>query len=709
MSIKYNEGLSLIATLIEIRVPCPIVPVINTKGVAHVGGGVVVWQWNGGAEFEDNSDVEQVGSYYPVAIDIASSDVLSRTLQCTVTIDAQMIGVPLLIGGGNDAAETVVSSDASRPLIFTTASTQVTLVEVSPPWARNDVPWGVAGNISWRVTALPTGQVRELNSSRLEFYAIAGALPAFYGGTVDVTLLRRLVLPRRSSTSWVEHCCQRTFAAFAFVYDSDKGQPAYARSHTGGGFNLAAYLADIGSLPRPLVNCYDQASIMQIGLGLAPATLGAGYVFLLPFGFIKTTLLVGRGVCNNPFFLDPQWNPAILCDNNAPNRSGFGNHAFVALEPGTSDKIVDTCCGYYNGTLTLAQYIAAAIQTEADTTLYALHHITPGTAASAKVEQGVTNLKGLPTVGAPADKIPTPTLPPFSAEVERMIERATAPPTNAVEVKRHSDAALRRFFAHDVAEHWAVARSAVHSSPDGTFAEWRLEARPRPSATDTDKDNNSSGSHEVLLVDIFVASSCDAGAAAATAAFANHLGAYHRPLDSLFRAPPAERVRGQLNLETYDADADADASARPAGEPASAASLPSPSTAPSPSPASSLASTSGVILLWVYGNVFVRISHRADAPHRNTARVHALADQLHERIAGGAKPAGASVLAPRISRIRGPDGAVAVRSIFVVNVSLEGKAHADVESKAGVSSLWLAFFFGRACSDSGDAMFERAS
>lgn len=642
LTIAYNTNLTTTSQLKSTSIPNPVVPIRNTKDIVNIGSNLVVWKSDNPQESEDNSDATVVGSYYPVAVDISSTSLSSRALDVNVNVDNQLLGVPFVLYGGNDAADNVASSDTSQPLIFYTAGTQRIRVTVSPPWASDDTPWAVVGNIAWRLIVAPTKQAIGINSTRLEFYAITKSLPVFYKNVVDVTLLRRFVVPLRDTgnvTSWVDHCCHQTFANFAFSYDSYNGAAAYAGSFWGGNFNLKSYLSDIGK--KTLLNCYDQASIMQICLGLSPNTNRAGYVFMGKFGWIVTTNLVGRGLCNNPFYLNGGFNDHIICDNNASDRSYFGNHAFVSLRPSEKDRIVDTCCGYQNGNLDLQAYITASIQTDNDTTLYRSKSKTPGTATNAQFDlSGVTSLNGT-TATSLTNIMPSPWVPatsPFLEGVERMIQLATAPGRAIAE--RRSNAALTDFFQDSTVSHlgWAVVRSSVTTSPDGTDADWVLKA------IDGDGD---------IVVKVFLASG---GLREATAAFGTHLETYSRALDSVFQAPAEPGgVRGQLNLESIKAG-------HGEGE------------------------ESNLILLWVYGNVFVRIAHRSDGPHRHGLRVRELADALHEFISEGAKSLDAEdIIAPKIRRLSGPTNPVAIGETFVVPVSLEGRSHTTVNCKAGVS------------------------
>ncbi|KAI0490236.1 hypothetical protein F4859DRAFT_1834 [Xylaria cf. heliscus] len=561
-----------------------------------------------------------------------------------------MLGVPFILYGGNDAADNVASSDSSQPLVFYTSGRQRVRVAVSPPWESTDKPWAVVGAINWRLKVIPTSQIISINSARLEFYAITKNLPYFYKKVVPVKLLRRFVIPfRDNSTSWVTYCCQQTFANFSFLYDSYNGGAFYARQNTGGSFRLASYLDDIGR--QTMLNCYDQASIMQICLGLSPNTNTAGYVYMSNFGWIVTTPLVGRGRTNNPFYLNSQCNHSIICDNNAPNRSRFANHAFVSLKPNDKDKIVDACNGPHNGNGNLQAYITAAIQTMDDTTLYRAQDKKPGTVNDADFKvSGVTNFEGTTATTAvkmattvtkaiDSPSLPLPGAPRFLEGVEHMINLAKG--SGSAIAERRSNAALADFFDDAIVSRqgFSIARSSIAASANGTDAEWVLK---------------SNDGNDDISVSVFLAAG---GLLDAIVAFGNHLGTYTRALDGMFREPEdPHSLRGQLNLESVGAGN---------GE-----------------------EESKLTLLWVYGNVFVHIAHRSGGPHHNGPRIRELADELHKHISEGAKPLDSDeVVVPRIRKISGPEGPVAVGDTFIVRISLEGKSYTTVDCKAGLAVL----------------------
>lgn len=138
-------------------------------------------------------------------------------------------------------------------------------------------------------------------------------------------------------------------------YDTKHGSPSYGVVRDWPGvFQLKDYL----KRKYKKVNCYDQAAALT---ALSAALgIGADYLFLEPFGKIKTTNLIGIGPCNNPFF--ENYSPSVpegrpIVNPGHPNRTGFGNHAFVGYTP----KAYDACAGPALGTRSRKGYLEHAI------------------------------------------------------------------------------------------------------------------------------------------------------------------------------------------------------------------------------------------------------------------------------------------------------------------------------------------------------------
>src|ERR1035437_5609721 len=114
-----------------------------------------------------------------------------------------------------------------------------------------------------------------------------------------------------------------------------------------------AYLAAANE-PGAVMNCYDAASILQYLM--QQNNIAAKFIFLQPFGYLRLTNLIGRGQCDNPFYQYEGNAPVV--DPTDPDRTSFGNHAFVQIT--NSQLIADACAGPHEGIDTPYQYVAAA-------------------------------------------------------------------------------------------------------------------------------------------------------------------------------------------------------------------------------------------------------------------------------------------------------------------------------------------------------------
>jgi hypothetical protein len=147
-------------------------------------------------------------------------------------------------------------------------------------------------------------------------------------------------------------------------YDTKDGAAYFVDGQTGGPFKLSEYIQK----KTNIVNCYDQAAAVQAFCGCLGVAIN--WLFIEPFGYIKTTKLVGiKKRCNNPFFdaTDSISTPfanvlSINMGGKKRVRSGFGNHAFVQIN--VDSYIRDACAGPYVAPKIIGQYLKATIDND---------------------------------------------------------------------------------------------------------------------------------------------------------------------------------------------------------------------------------------------------------------------------------------------------------------------------------------------------------
>ncbi|KAF1923811.1 uncharacterized protein M421DRAFT_95915 [Didymella exigua CBS 183.55] len=340
----------------------------NTRGVVRQSAHY--WQHNEDVKDDNTPGVD--GSYWPTALDI---DQLEGHDHAALLLGVESVPEGEWLMYGHQGNTPLFKQ--KKPLVVPPYSNDhfyVKDISFRVPWARKDFPWGFAGDVKWtlrRKSSSPASESEaeciDLGVTRLEYYGIAKLAPLF-GGAVDVAFLRTFVLPARSSsaTDWPRHVAKAAFWDFGFRYNSSSGASSYASGYTSETFNLRRWTRDAGR--NELVNCYDQAGLVQIALALAGPRIGKSQMMHLdPFGFVNPTELVGRGLTNNPFPHSAEQaakkagiSNTWLVDRNSPYRSPFSRHTFVRLGD-EHGRIIDACAGPHLGTETLQEYIDAAV------------------------------------------------------------------------------------------------------------------------------------------------------------------------------------------------------------------------------------------------------------------------------------------------------------------------------------------------------------
>ena len=176
--------------------------------------------------------------------------------------------------------------------------------------------------------------------------------------------------PKAISAKVTEYC----HTEHGMTYDTVEGRSWFIITNTaspvpqnfGGVFCLHDYIKKERSHTRRIMlsfntlNCYDSAGAVQTLCGaLGVETL---WVYQQPFGYINETNLVGVGNCNNPFFTGAGNTPIV--SNTDPNRTGFGNHAFIAVGTKADHVIRDACAGPHIQNENLREYLSKSIDIE---------------------------------------------------------------------------------------------------------------------------------------------------------------------------------------------------------------------------------------------------------------------------------------------------------------------------------------------------------
>ena len=523
--------------------PDPVLNIYNTQTPSQnrKAANQVIWDSANPHGNDDNTTTGVAGSYSPVTMDLAAAAVY---LNVTINITNDLIGVPFYVQADLGADLNVLNNP--NPLLFTSAGTQVIRATIQPEWQSATFPWGMTGDVVWKLSVGPTRQSIPITTTRLEIYGLTSKLRPFFENQIGVLLLRAIVLPARDrGTDWVQYVINTAFGTYGtttFRYDTKYGLPRFGVRNIGGDFNLHAWIA-LRSTPGTLLNCFDQAAILQICLALVPDGT-SNWLYQEPFGYIAPTNLIGVGLCNNPVFGKNGTPPMV--GNNDAQRTKFDNHAFVSIVS-RANRIGDACGGPHLASENLEQYIAASIQQPGngpnETTLYTSTN-QPGTKANVKIKSGVFSINGgasTMTALTEANEIGKRTV-----RAMEMASMASAAPTPYMN--------LDISFIHETITRRSSSKLLYHYqeiSAGGSEIRWVLDSDSSPTT-----------------IDVAILSTPDH----ARAYFENHLGKYQRPLEEVFTAPPIGMEKGQFCLTSPATD------------------------------------TSHALMVWVRGNVFAHVS-----------------------------------------------------------------------------------------------------
>ncbi|KAJ4363650.1 hypothetical protein N0V83_009946 [Neocucurbitaria cava] len=212
----------------------------------------------------------------------------------------------------------------------------------------------------------------------VSFYCLHPDVPKYISDGLPAKLLQILLLTTYSGIGgytddyqgWVKYGME-FLRRQHFRYETLGGAYSYCEDPNDNGITTTCYLEhwlahyyallDETNVDRQRrVNCYDLATLGQV---------------MLAVGLDASLDWISRS--NNPFFedgkTDPLWDPNPLwTEEHGKYRSGFRNHAFLSVTDGSAqniEQVIDATCGPQIATLTLEEYVEAAIDHEPSKTL----------------------------------------------------------------------------------------------------------------------------------------------------------------------------------------------------------------------------------------------------------------------------------------------------------------------------------------------------
>ena len=325
-----------------------------------------IWNSSSPKSFIDDSNDVAKGSIVPVAMGLHGDENL--LLAEVKIVDHSLAGESCKLRGHLDD----IDFDSDESMTMSRGSTSFTIDISSAPFPWRNPPWGFAGDVQWVLECGHGRPIVNLGSSRLEMYGLTPVLPFFFNNQLSVKLLRSFILmysKRRQSwedyfdtgpLDYISWAIYAVMYGYRLSYDTTQGQSRFGMSSSGGTLNLKKWItpADRGEFS----NCYDQAALTQVVLGLSPVGRTI-WQLMYPFGYIKETFLMGIGRCNNPYFSQPDWGTGLVVTDDRVARSPFFNHVFLSVVS-RGNKIADATIGPHIANESLAEYLEATIDLE---------------------------------------------------------------------------------------------------------------------------------------------------------------------------------------------------------------------------------------------------------------------------------------------------------------------------------------------------------
>ncbi|QRK07166.1 hypothetical protein JQX13_45160 [Archangium violaceum] len=217
------------------------------------------------------------------------------------------------------------------------------------------LPYRVAwyrGSIQWEVSFADPGATIALGGSDVEVFFLPAVpiIPFKTGVWAEVLRFicnRMGVVGLKTPSEVMEKITRYCHTGHGLEYDTKAGAPRFDLADRV--FELNAYMK---AEPEECC-CFDQASAVQV----FAAALGVSteWLWMVPFGYIQTTDLVGVGACNNPFYRSNGTDKIVMPLD--PKRKPFDEHAFVRM----AGKILDACAGPHLGTEKTWRYLENTI------------------------------------------------------------------------------------------------------------------------------------------------------------------------------------------------------------------------------------------------------------------------------------------------------------------------------------------------------------
>ncbi len=316
---------------------------------------VVAPYWKDGENFDDGA-----GSTHPATITTEDGSDAEMTIKLEVEEADGLAGTANLVGKLTDG--TTIEWKGTFPVSVGEKTVTVKTDAKTTRLARH------RGDIVWEADVPGCGK-HVIGRTRVEIYRIAREAPHAFLFTGRPVEGMRFIYENMNvigiDVAKGNATCDRTVTSrvtnylhngHGMTYDTNEGRSFFRTGAKKNRFLMTSYIA---KAPGNIVNCYDQAVAVMVFAGFVGMDGTRRYV--RPFGFIKTTDLVGGIQSNNPFFSDPKYDNAPVTNRLSKDRSAFGNHEFYIDK--ATDKVFDACAGPSLGAQDYDDYMEAVVDT----------------------------------------------------------------------------------------------------------------------------------------------------------------------------------------------------------------------------------------------------------------------------------------------------------------------------------------------------------
>lgn len=250
-------------------------------------------------------------------------------------------------------------------------------IEISVEISANDEPedfFSISGNWTWKITSNNQGEYFEGNATYLELYWLYDAIDySIFSKGVPVEILRHVAAVYQSMIVNLKNLpIKKALIETVVIWCFYRNPPRYDIYSSCGKSHYVLFVHNLEEInfllydylnstndSNALCNCYDMAAVLQLYLK-AVGIKEVKYCKISNFGYLKLTPLIGRGLCNNPWYDDLKELPVV--PEKWQGRKPFSQHVCCCIDCDQNKNsqcgwIIDACVGPHTGNETIKEYL----------------------------------------------------------------------------------------------------------------------------------------------------------------------------------------------------------------------------------------------------------------------------------------------------------------------------------------------------------------